>query len=423
MTHNNELKGKKLLILAGADVHTKVVEAAKAFGVHTIVTDYLSPEDAPAKKAADEYWMLNIMDTESIAARCRKEHIDGVLAFCIDPAQIPYLCVCEKLGVPCYGTREQFEILTNKRKFKDYCVQHGVEVIPEYTIDDVYNDRVVYPILVKPTDSRGSRGQTICYERSQVEAAINIARTESHDGGYLIERYMQGCQDMSFAYVVINNEPYLLKLGDRYVGNVEDGLDRQQIATVLPSRNAAEYIQKVEPSVKKMIQALGFQFGAVFLQGFYENGHVYMYDPGLRFPGSDFDIVIRDTTGYDNMATFVRFALTGDTDCQVGNPVDAWRLNGNICLILSIAVREGKICTFSGIDCIAADPHVVSVSQRYHCGDYIKATGDIGQRVAEFVACLPNRDAVKCFVDSVYKKIQILDENGENMIVSKLNYT
>ena len=35
------LKGKKLLILAGVAIHCKVVEAAKALGVHTIVTDYL----------------------------------------------------------------------------------------------------------------------------------------------------------------------------------------------------------------------------------------------------------------------------------------------------------------------------------------------------------------------------------------------
>ncbi len=172
-----------------------------------------------------------------------------------------------------------------------------------------------------------------------------------------------------------------------------------------------------------MIRALGFQFGAVFLQGFYENGHVYMYDPGLRFPGSDFDIVIRDTTGFDSMSTFVRFALTGDIHSQVGKPVNAWRLNGNICFILSVAVRAGKICTFSGMDIISADPHVVSVSQRYHCGDVIRATGDIGQRVAEFVFCLPNRKTVKQFVDFVYDNLHILDEKGENLIVSKLNFT
>ena len=49
------LKGKKLLILAGAGVHNKVVRAAKEMGIYTIVTDYLP--DSPAKELADESWM------------------------------------------------------------------------------------------------------------------------------------------------------------------------------------------------------------------------------------------------------------------------------------------------------------------------------------------------------------------------------
>lgn len=135
-----DLKGKKLLILAGADVHCKVVKAAKELGVYTIVTDYLPIEESPAKQIADEVWQLNIMDVDLIVERCRAEKVDGVLAFCIDPAQIPYQRICEKLGVPCYGTREQFEIMTNKRKFKDFCKKVSVDCIPEYSLEDVEQD-------------------------------------------------------------------------------------------------------------------------------------------------------------------------------------------------------------------------------------------------------------------------------------------
>ena len=84
------LVGKKLLILAGVDVHVKIVNAAKALGVYTIVTDYLPIEESPAKRVADEYWMLNIMDVDAIVSKCREEDVDGVLAYCIDPAQIHY---------------------------------------------------------------------------------------------------------------------------------------------------------------------------------------------------------------------------------------------------------------------------------------------------------------------------------------------
>lgn len=417
---DSDLIGKKLLILAGADVHIKVVNAAKELGVYTIVTDYLQPEDAPAKLVADEYWMINITDIEAIVERCKKEHVDGVLAFCIDPAQIPYQQICERLGVPCYGTREQFEILTNKRLFKDYCAKHGVDTIPEYNIDDFENDRIVYPVLVKPTDSRGSRGQSLCYDKSEMPHAIKIAKQESKDGGVLIERNMYGKQDMSFAYIVINGEPYLLKIGDRLLGKIEDNLERQQISTILPSRHTEQYKREVEPRVVEMIKSLGIKFGAVFLQGFWDDGHVYMYDPGMRFPGSDFDVVMKQTTGFDNMKSFVRFALTGDVCSQYGNPIDAYLLGGRVCVILSVAVHAGKIATFDGMEKLSSQQYVLSSSQRHHVGDTIEATGDIQQRAAEFVANLSNREEVKEFLRFTYKNLQILDEKGEDMIISKV---
>lgn len=421
MKSDEDLKGKKLLILAGADVHIKVVNAAKELGVYTIVTDYLSPQDSPAKLIADEFWMLDIKDTNDIVEKCQKERIDGVLAFCIDPAQIPYQQICEKLDIPCYGTKEQFEILTNKRLFKQYCLKHGVDVIPEYSLKDAYDGKIKFPVLVKPTDSRGSRGQTVCYTQEDIEHAIDIARKESHDNGVIIEQYMLGKQDMSFAYIVINKEPYLLKIGDRLLGKVEDNLERQQIATILPSRHTEQYRHNIEPKVIEMIKSLDITFGAVFLQGFWNNDRVYMYDPGLRFPGSDFDVVLKMATGFDNMKSFVRFALTGDVCSQYGDPRNACELNGDICLILSVACRPGKITKLSGMDIIKANPRVLSASLRHHVNDIIPSSGDIQQRVAEFVAILPDRASIEPFLSFVYDSLTILDEDGKDMIISKIS--
>ena len=421
MKSDLDIKGKKLLILAGADVHSKVVTAAKKLGVYTVVTDYLTPKDAPAKQIADSYWMLSITDIESIVIKSKEEGINGVLSYCIDPAQLPYYQICKRLALPCYGNKEQFDILTNKRLFKDFCIKHGVEVVQEYTIEDVLDDKVQYPVLIKPSESRGSRGQTVCFDRNQVMIALDVAKAESNDGLAIIERYMSNAHDMSFAYSVVSGEPYLVKIGDRYLGAIEDNLDRQHMATILPSVHTDAYKHDIEPKVIKMIKALGIEFGAVFLQGFWENGHVYMYDPGLRFPGSDYDLVLRKSTGYDSMSSFVRFALTGDESSCYGNPNNACYLNGRTCLILSISVRAGVISVFDGFDTIAALPCVLSSCKRFHEGDEIRSTGDVRQRVAEFVVDLPDRNSALAFIKTVYKTLKVLDSNGEDMIISKVS--
>lgn len=414
------LTGKKLLILAGAALHKKIVKAAKELGVYTIVTDNLKPEDSPAKLIADEFWMNNIFDIDNIVQRCKDEKVDGVIAFCIDPTQIPYQRICEKLNFPCYGTKEQFRIFTNKQLFKDFCKKYNVNVIPEYTINDILNNNVYYPVLVKPTDSRGSRGINICYNKEETINAINIATNESSDKGVIIEQYFNDAHDMSFAYMVVNKIPYLVKIGDRILGDEKDNLQCQQMAAILPSKYKQQYIELVESNIKEMIKGLGLEFGAVFLQGFWKDNKVYMYDPGLRFPGTDFDVVTKEVTGFDAMKSFVKFALTGDINSCYGDINLAYNYNDKYCLILSISIKAGVIDIIEGIDEIVKHPYVIDYYQRYHKGDVISNYGDIRQRVLEFVMYIPNYNEIKNFIDYVYKTLKIIDAQGDDMIVSRV---
>lgn len=414
------VKGKKLLILAGASVHQKVVLAAKKMGVYTIVTDYLTLDQAPAKKIAEEYWMNDILDVDGLVDRCLRENVDGVLNFCIDPAQIPYQRIAERLGLPCFGTKEQFRTLTDKWVFKDFCRNCGVDVIPEYGMNDINSGNVVYPVLVKPTNSRGSRGQSICNTKEEVYTAIGVAKEASSDGGFLIERYMVDAEDMALAYMVIDREPYLVKIGDRLLGRREDKLERQQISTILPSRHTKEFHSYSDVVIRKMIKQLGIKFGPVFFQGFWENGKVYLYDPGLRFPGSDFNIAQYAATGFDSVSTCVAFALTGATNVCVGDPRGVYDYNGGAGVVLSIAARSGRIAIFEGFDNVSRDPRVVSSSLLHSVGDEIRPTGDICQRVAEFIAYIPNRADVPDFYRFVYNNFKVLDYNGENMSISEV---
>lgn len=416
-----DLRGKKLLILAGAGVHNKVVRAAKEMGIYTIVTDYL--EDSPAKLIADEAWMLNITDVDAIVEKCKEEHVDGVMNFCIDPAQKPYQQICEKLGFPCIGTKETFEILTDKRKFKDYCITHNVDVIPDYTEADILNDKVEYPIFIKPTNSRGSRGQSICYSKEEALAGLKVAIQESDDNGYICEKYMGGKQDIGSAFFVVAGEPYLVKFGDRHLGKIEDNLDKQVMCTYLPSTFSDVFEEKVIERVKDMIRSLGIQFGPVFLQGFVDGDTIRYYDPAERMPGGDYDIVLKEATGFDTVKSWIHFALTGNTKVAFGNPKNAYRLNNGIGILLCVSVHPGKIDKVVGLDELLENPNVIYGRQIIPEGEEIPNSGDIKQRVAGLGAYVSDRSEIKNLIDTIYSTYKVLDADGNNMIVSKFEYT
>lgn len=414
-----DFSGKKLLILAGAGIHSKVVRAAKEMGIYTIVTDYLP--DSPAKQIADEAWMLNIMDVDGIVAKCKEVGVDGVINFCIDPAQWPYLEICEKLGLPCYATREQLEILTDKVRFKSYCVSHGVDVIPEFSIEDIKTDKAEYPLFIKPSINRGSRGQYICHTKEEALEAYPKSAAESADGKAICEKHMAGKQDLGTAFYVINGEPYLVKFGDRFLGKEEDGLSKQVMCTRLPSPFAPVFERNVSERVKAMIRSMGIQFGPVFLQGFIDGDTVRYYDPARRMPGGDYDLILKKATGFDTVKTLIHFALTGDNTVCYGNPEKCYMLNGGMGLLFTISVRPGKIARIEGLEEMLKHPYVVYGRQIIQKGTEIPPSGDIKQRVAAIGAYIPKGESPKAFVDEVYSTYHVYDEANEDMIVSRVD--
>lgn len=230
---------KKILILGGANQHLKFVEAAKELGLYTIVTDYLN--DSPCKKVCDEALMYNITDIDNIVKYCREHHVDGVVAGFLDPCQMPYAQICQKLNLPSTGTPEQFFTFTNKIAFKKLCRKNGVNVIPDYTVNDVDNDIVEYPVFVKPVDSRGSRGQTVCYSKEEMSEAIKFAKSQSSNGDILIEKYMGDCDEVQITCFLINGEVYLERTVDSNRGSQDLNLQKVVNCSISPSKYTDVY--------------------------------------------------------------------------------------------------------------------------------------------------------------------------------------
>ena len=420
----NTLKGKKLLILGGAFQHCKLVEAAKELGVITYVTDYLPLDKAPAKQIADRYFMYNITEYDAIAQACKNEQIDGVIATSLDACQRPYQKICEMLSKPCFGTAEQYRILTDKNIFKEYCRKNGVDVIPEYSIHDfeneeICNKNVEFPILIKPCDSRGSRGQTICENYEQAKEAIAFARSESETGKIVIEKYMGQNNDFSMTIIVVNGRAYPFRTVDRILGKYEDGLDKLAVGSFSPSVFTDIYMKNVHSKVEKLINDIGLVNAPVFMQGFVDGDTVRFYDPGLRYPGGEYERMFKAATGKNLFYPLIEFALTGkvsDKTVELSQQ-DIW-LGGKVASQVLPTLRSGKISKIIGMDEIKKHPSVVSAFERYSVGDVISQTKNVNQRFCEIDIVCDNVKELKDVVRFVYENLKILDENEEDMKVS-----
>lgn len=420
-----DLKGKRLLIIGGAFQHCKVVEAAKELGVITYVVDFLEKKDSPAKQISDKEFFCDIFDIEGLLKICKKEKIDGVISTSLDACQRPYQKLCECMGFPCFGNERQFKILTDKTEFKKCCMENDVDVIQEFFETDFTNNckraDICFPIIVKPCDSRGSRGQTICNNREDVLKAIEFAKRESTSGKVVIEKYMGQKNDFSVSYIFIDGEAYLTRIGDRYLGDKKDFLDKLAIAGMAPSIYSKLYIQNVNERVVSMLKNIGIKNGPIFMQGFVDGNTVRFYDPGLRFPGIEYERMYKKVYGIDLLKLLIEFSLTGKVSEENKKIDKKGLLNGQYALNLLIAIRPGKISKISGLDQINSSNKVVSVFTKYRIGQVVGETYNVNQRFCEIDIVCNSLSDIRETVDWIYRTLSVKNDQNEEMLFGKVD--
>ena len=246
------------------------------------------------------------------------------------------------------------------------------------------------------------------------------AKKESTNGLAIIEKYMMGKQDFSMSYVFKDGIPYLTRTADRFLGKSEDGLQKQCICSISPSRHTRMYLEKVHGRVANALKQIGIKNGTVFMQGFVDGETVRFYDPGFRLPGAEYEKLLLKATGFNLMKQMIALALGGEIDDYGGRLSDAYNLNNMVSIQLLVTARGGTISKFDGLDEIAQNPNVVTVAQRYFVGQTVPQTGDVKQRICEIVV-LANKEEAKSTVDFIQSKLIVLDENNENMLVSQFD--
>ncbi len=413
------LRGKKLLVMGGGSQHCKVVEAAKELGVITYVVDNV--ENSPAKYMGDYSYLINVTETERLAELVESEHIDGIVSGWFDFVQPHYQRLCERTGLPCYGTREQFEILTKKKEFKEWGLKYNVGVPARLLLDEI-EEILPFKVIVKPSNSRGSRGSSICSTREQVLEAVEIAKAASFDGEYVIEQFIDKMDAFCVTYMFVNGEAYLEQLSDAYFGDKEHGLDKVAVAYRSPSVRSEEYLEKEGGKIINMLKALGVENGPFVAQGFITEDNVVFFDPGRRFAGGEYERAFKRITGIDMPRDMIIFALTGKYPVYEGSlNKDSYKLNGKTTIRLQINVRAGLVDSEKGFDVVESYPEVEYVAKYHAPGEEIMATGNTHQRYAHIIVVADSSKELRTAVKKVYDTIGVYDKDGNNMIVSLFN--
>ena len=180
----------------------------------------------------------------------------------------------KKRGLPCYGTLQQFDVATDKAKFKKICKQFEIPVVKDYALIYPFTDAeladIQYPVVIKPVDNSGARGIFICNNADELKEKYPLALTFSKSKKVIVEKYMNS-KEVTINYLMQDGEIVLSAMADRYMKNKVKEVVALPVGYIFPSQYLHSYQSDIDHKVKKMFKNLGIKNGMIFIQSFIEN--------------------------------------------------------------------------------------------------------------------------------------------------------
>jgi biotin carboxylase len=303
-----------LLVLGAGHYQLPVIRRAQALGLHVTTADYLP--DNPGHAIADAHAIVSTVDQPAVLRLARDLAIDGILTYGSDVSAPTVAAVAEALGLPGHPAAAVAD-LQRKHRFRALQRDAGLPHPPFVAADSAAalrgavtaaGDALPMPLVVKPADSSGSKGQTVVDAAAKIDAAFDTARPFSRCGVVLAESLLIGDT------LELVGEAYLEKgrLTCRQYGHnyfLADGEAQVPVGELVPSLLTPAVETAIDAQIQAIADAAGLRSGCLNFDGILCDGVPYLVDIGIRNGGNYVDDLIALSTGVDFTDAAIHAAL------------------------------------------------------------------------------------------------------------------
>lgn len=335
------MKRKKLMLLGGIRYLLPVIKAAHEQGYYVITADYVP--DNIAHQYSDEYVNVSIIDKEAVLKVAREKEIDGIMSFGVDPGVIAASYVQNQMGLPSFGPFESVDILQHKDKFRAFLTEKGFNVPWAFGFSsdaDAWNarDQFTYPLIVKPTDSAGSKGCTRVDTEEELMDAIQYAFKYTISGHIIIEEFLEkkGCSSDTDSYAKDGQLKFVSFSAQRFDANAVNPYTPS--AYSWPSTFTNEEEEYLTREIQRLITLLDMKTSVFNIEvRVATNNKPYIMELTPRGGGNRLCEMLRYATGVD-MITAITRAMVGDEP----EVIEQKPYNGNWAEIILHADKDGE---------------------------------------------------------------------------------
>ena len=306
-----------ILLLGGSRQQVVAIEAAKRLGYRTVLCDYLP--DNPGRLAADSFHLVSTTDRDAVLEVARAEGVSGVLAYASDPAAATAAYVAQELGLPGNPLRS-VEVLSEKHLFRAFLRENGLPCprAASFSAGERAENVLAlvdgwrWPLVVKPTDSSGSKGVTVVGGPDGVADAVSRARGFSRNGVLIAEEFIERSHPF-----VVGGDVFVKDGEVRFWGLMDclrdEGCALVPVGKKLPVGLPPRDLAAVKGVLRRLVASLGIRFGELNVEVIVgRDGEPYVLELGARAGGNMIPVQLSDASGVDLVAANVLCAMGED---------------------------------------------------------------------------------------------------------------
>lgn len=389
------------MLLGGIHYLLPVIKAAHEQGYYVITADYLP--DNIAHKYSDEYVNVSITDKEAVLKAAQEHQIDGIISFGVDPGVEAAAYVQEQMGLPSMGPYESVRILQNKDLFRTFLAEHGFNVpfskgyidIPtaiQDVADKISKGEWLLPLIVKPTDSAGSKGVSKVEKIEELEVAVDEAFDKSISGHIIVEQFIDkvGCSSDTDSFLLDGTFVFMSFNAQRFDADAANPYT--PAAYTWPS-TFPQAESELHDELQRLMTLLDMRTSVFNIETRVStDGKPYIMECTPRGGGNRLCEMLRYATGKDLITAQVRAAVGDAVDVETITP-DEEMYHGHWAEIILHAKKSG---VYEGIESANNLPaEVVEKDMWVRKGDKVEAFNGANNAIGTLVLRFADKEEME----------------------------
>ncbi len=403
---------KKILLLGGSAQQVVAIKKAKELGLYTVLIDYLP--DNPGQFVADKYYPESTTDIETVYQIAKEENVSGILPYASDPAALPCAIVCERLGLPT-NPAKSVEILGIKSEFRKFLAENNFAYpkFVSFNLEQFENESIKeqvkgfsFPVIVKPTDSSGSKGVSKInsfeeFKNKGLENAVFYAKGYSRNKILICEEFIErGFEHVIGGDIFVWNGKIVL-YGEMTCLRKNGGKGLIPIGKKKPSGLNSVQTEKVHKELQRLVKALGINSGELNVEILLDkNDGVHFLELGPRAGGNMIPIQLSDAFGADLVKANVLAAMGENPSLEINEKDGAF---------MTYVLNSDKDGVFEGIEFAnQIEPFVYRKVVYKKIGDKVEHFDGAGKACGIIFLHFENEKQMNEFSENIEKLIKVV---------------